>query len=218
MKHKPLRATNRRHKPLLLFPRGPRQPTATSLTDPTTDTKQSTTLALGLGPMVPPSEEPKGQVGLPTRPPSKKVPEGEPFEPKLTVEVSGPGFGKYWRPLRKAHQELPTSWPGPAASRPRHWARNSGACVHPEVGGVFHVPGSAQVYCTHSLLWPQQLWRRAWCDMLGTRRARDMQGYKEVAGGGLDVALPSPLSTGRPSQLDTCKSLSHPFIQPKNIC
>lgn len=48
--------------------------------------------------------------------------------------------------------------------------------------------------------------------MLGPRRARDMQGYKEVAGGGLDVALSSPLSTGRTSQLDTCKSLIRSFL------
>ena len=63
--------------------------------------------------------------------PGRKVPEGEPWEPKLTGEVSGRGFGKYQRPLMGAHQELQAGGLSPAASRARQQARNPRACVHP---------------------------------------------------------------------------------------
>lgn len=45
-------------------------------------------------------ESPRARLSLPTGPPGRKAPEEEPWEPKLAGEVSGPGFGKYQRPLR----------------------------------------------------------------------------------------------------------------------
>lgn len=125
-------------------------------------------------------------------------------------------------------EKLKSSPPAGRAQQPHshgNWARTSGTCVQPKVGYVFHVPGNAHVYCTHSLLWPQQPWRRSGVTCLAHGGPETC---RKVAGGGMDVALPSPLSTGRTSQIDTCKSLIrsflfhssfiHPFIQPKNIC
>lgn len=49
-----------------------------------------------------------------------------------------------------------------------------------------------------------------------------MQEYKEVAGGGLNAALPQPPPAGGPSQLDTSNGLTpsfiHPFLWPKAVC
>lgn len=56
-------------------------------------------------------------------------------------------------------------------------------------------------------------------------RTRDAQGYKEVADGGLNTALPAPLSTGGTSQPDTCSSYIHSFLHlfiyslsQRNVC
>lgn len=78
--------------------------------DITADTKQSTTPALGLSPMVPPSQGPQGQLGLPTKPPARKIPEREAGEPELTAEVAGLRVGKYQRPLVEAIRGAP-GWP-----------------------------------------------------------------------------------------------------------
>lgn len=82
-----------------LFPFPPEQPcppTPQPLAwDSTADTKQSATPILDFGPWGHLPKGPRARLSLPTRSPGRKVPEGKPCEPKLTAEVSGPGFRKY---------------------------------------------------------------------------------------------------------------------------
>lgn len=111
--------------------------------DPTADTEQSTTPALGLGPVMPASPETEGQLGLPTRPPAKKIPEGEPFEPKLMAETSGPGLRKHWKSLTA--EATIGSFTGTAVgqvllglSPPR--GRLRVPCTRQHVGSAAHTP------------------------------------------------------------------------------
>lgn len=99
-KHKPTRATNRHHKSLFPFPTGqpcPSHPTAACPRPP--DRHRADHLSCP-GPW--PDGTTFSRARGPTRPPTKKVPEGGPF----AVEVSGPVFRNYQRPLLGAHQQL----------------------------------------------------------------------------------------------------------------
>lgn len=129
-------------------------------------------------------------MGLPTKPPARKIPEREAGEPELTAEVSGLRVGKYQRTLVEAHQELQAGRLHPAASGAPKETRNPQACVQPEVGCVQHtyihtyihlLPILSPLVLDEGVVLHRQPWR-----------TRNKQGYKEVAGRDLNMALLSP--------------------------
>lgn len=138
--------------------------------------------------MVPPSQGPQGQMGLPTKPPARKIPEREAGEPELTAEVAGLRVGKYQRPLVEAIRS----------------SRLAGCAQRYE--GHRRRPGTLGPVCNPRLAVCTTCWTRIrllsilsplaldkgvvlHCQLW---RTRNTQGYKEVAGRDLRSFLPSP--------------------------
>lgn len=157
-------------------------------------------------------------MGLPTKPPARKIPEREAGEPELTAEVAGLRVGKYQRPLVEA---IRSSRLAGCAQRCQGHRRRPGT-----LGPVCNPRLAVCTTCwTRIHLLPilsPLAWKREWYYIASyggpeTRRVtRKWQG--EICGPSFRL----PLSTGGTSQLDTCKqprsfipSLIHLFIQPE---
>lgn len=155
--------------------------------DLTADTKQSATPALGLSPMVPPSQEPQGQMGLPTKPPARKIPEREAGEPELTAEVSGLRVGKYQRPLVEAIRSSRLAGCAQQCQGHRRRPGTLGPVCSPRLAvcttcwtRIHLLPILPPLALDKGVVLHHQLWR-----------TRNTQGCKEVAGRDLNTALPS---------------------------